>query len=159
MNMKIRTQVRPADPDEIRALVTATGFFTEEEVGIAAELIQEAVDRGTDSGYLVLVAEHDGRVLGYTCYGPIPGTDSSYDLYWIAVHPDAQGHGLGKTLIRETEKFIQEAGGQRVYIETSSRDQYAPTRRFYLSCGYAEEARLLDFYRPGDSKVMYSKKL
>lgn len=157
--MQIRTQIRPTDPDQIRALVTATGFFTEEEIGIATELVQEALDRGAGSGYFLLVAEEDDRVLGYTCYGPIPGTDASYDLYWIAVHPDAQGRGLGKTLLRESEKQIKAAGGQRVYIETSSREQYVPTRRFYLSCGYLQEALLVDFYRPGDSKVIYSKAL
>ena len=98
-------------------------------------------------------------MLGYTCYGPIPGTDASFDLYWIAVHPDTQGKGVGKTLIRESEERIKAVGGQRVYIETSSKDQYVPTRRFYLACGYAQEALLADFYRPGDSKVIYSKAL
>ncbi|RPJ56034.1 MAG: GNAT family N-acetyltransferase [Acidobacteria bacterium] len=157
--MQIRTKACSTDPDQIRALVAATGFFTDEEVGIATELVEEALKRGDQSGYLLLVAEEDDRVLGYTCYGPIPGTDASYDLYWIAVHPDAQGRGLGKILIRETEKQIKAAGGQRVYIETSSREQYVPTRHFYLSCGYAQEALLVDFYRPGDSKVIYSKGL
>ncbi len=157
--MQIRTQVCPSDPDQIRALVAATGFFTDEEIGIATELVEEALDRGAESGYFLIVAEEDNRVLGYSCYGPIPGTDASYDLYWIAVHPDAQGRGLGKTLLRESEKQIKAAGGQRVYIETSSREQYVPTRRFYLSCGYAQEALLVDFYRAGDSKVIYSKAL
>ncbi|HXK61109.1 MAG TPA: GNAT family N-acetyltransferase [Acidobacteriota bacterium] len=157
--MRLRTDVRLTDVDEIRALVTATGFFSEEEVRIAVELVQEALDLGIDSGYHLVIAEDGGRVLGYTCYGPIPGTDSSYDLYWIAVHPDAQGRGLGKTLLKKTEEYIRNAGGQRVYIETSSRSQYERTRCFYLSCGYNEEARLADFYRPGDSKVIYRKKL
>jgi ribosomal protein S18 acetylase RimI-like enzyme len=157
--MQIRTHVCPTDPVRIRDLVVATGFFTEQEIGIAAALVQEALDRGADSGYSLMVAEENDRVLGYTCYGPIPGTDASYDLYWIAVHPDAQGRGLGKALLRESEKQIGAAGGQRVYIETSSREQYVSTRRFYLSCGYAQEALLVDFYRPGDSKIIYSKAL
>ncbi|MFB3905457.1 MAG: N-acetyltransferase family protein [Acidobacteriota bacterium] len=157
--MLIRKEVRGTDPDQIRALVAATGFFTQEEIGIATELVEEALNRGVESGYFLLVAEENDRVLGYTCYGPIPGTDASYDLYWIAVHPEAQGRGLGKTLIVETEKQIRASGGRRVYIETSSREQYVPTRRFYLSCGYVQEALLVDFYRPGDSKVIYSKEL
>lgn len=157
--MQIRTEVRSTDPDQIRHLVSATTFFTDEEVGIATELVEEALNHGPDSGYFLVIAEEDQKVWGYTCYGPIPGTDASHDLYWIAVHPDAQGKGLGKTLIRESEDRIRAAGGQRVYIETSSRDQYVPTRRFYLSCGYTQEALLVDFYRPGDSKVIYSKAL
>jgi len=46
-----------------------------------------------------------------------------------------------------------------VYIETSNRHHYAPTRGFYLRCGYTQEALLKDFYASGDDKVIYVKKL
>jgi hypothetical protein len=46
-----------------------------------------------------------------------------------------------------------------VYVETSSRDQYEPTRRFYLKCGYRVDAVLEDFYAPGDGKVIFVKAL
>ena len=49
--------------------------------------------------------------------------------------------------------------GQRIYIETSNRGQYVPTRAFYLKCGYAEDAVLREFYGPGDDKVIYVKAL
>jgi hypothetical protein len=50
-------------------------------------------------------------------------------------------------------------GGRRIYIETSSRAQYEPTRGFYLKCGYRQETILEDFYAPGDGKVIYVKAL
>jgi hypothetical protein len=46
-----------------------------------------------------------------------------------------------------------------VYVETSGRRDYAPTRAFYERAGYRPEARLADFYAPGDDKWIYVKPL
>ncbi|MCX5752727.1 MAG: GNAT family N-acetyltransferase, partial [Candidatus Krumholzibacteria bacterium] len=80
-------------------------------------------------------------------------------LYWIAVHPEYQGRGLGKALMREAERRIRAAGGTRIYIDTSYKAQYEDTRAFYLSLGYELDALLKDFYSPGDDKVIYRKLL
>ena len=157
--MHFREELTELDIDRVRELVKATGFFTPDEVGIAVELVEDALKEGPSSGYNFLLLESEGRLVGYACYGLIPATDTSYDLYWIAVDPGAQGKGLGKRLLYEAEDRIRKLGGRKVYIETSSRNQYAPTRCFYLRCGYQEDAILKDFYRDGDSKVIYSKVL
>lgn len=152
-----REDPRPSDIEAVRRIVVSTGFFNEEEIDIAAELVEERIKRGLASGYLFLFAEQDGEVMGYTCYGPISGTRRSFDLYWIAVHESCRGRGLGKGLMAKTESLIAAQGGGRVYAETSSREQYGPTRRFYESCGYVAEAVIKDFYDVGDSKVIYVK--
>ena len=126
----------PGDREAVGRLVRATGFFSEEEAAIAVELVDERLAKGEASGYFFLFAEEEGRLLGYTCFGPIPGSVHSYDLYWIAVDPDAQGRGLGKKLMAESERIMAERGARRVYADTSSRPQYEPTRAFYLACGY-----------------------
>jgi ribosomal protein S18 acetylase RimI-like enzyme len=149
----------PADRDAVRAIVESTGFFNPAEVGIAVELVDERLAKGPASGYHFVFAERDGRVGGYTCYGLITGTAASYDLYWIAVDASHRRGGLGRRLMAETERLIREAGGQRVYAETSNRGQYAPTRAFYERCGYHLEAMLKDFYAPGDDKVIFVKAL
>jgi hypothetical protein len=58
-----------------------------------------------------------------------------------------------------TEGKIKEAGGERIYADTSQRIQYASTRAFYERCGYQLESLLVDFYAPGDGKAVYCKKL
>ena len=152
-----RQEVRPSDREAVDRLVRSTGFFSEEEHLIAVELVDEHLAKGEASGYLFLFAEEDERLLGYTCFGPIAGTLHSYDLYWIAVDPKTQGQGIGKQLMAESERLMAERGARRVYAETSSRPQYEPTRAFYLSCGYIREALLVDFYAPGDGKVIFVK--
>jgi ribosomal protein S18 acetylase RimI-like enzyme len=155
-----RCDVRPEDGETVREIVAATGYFTPSEVDVAVELVQENLAKGAAaSGYHFIFAEHNGTTIAYLCYGPVPCTVSSHNLYWIAVHPDYQGRGLGKALMREAERLIRAAGGTRIYIDTSYKAQYEDTRAFYLSLGYELDALLKDFYSPGDDKVIYRKLL
>jgi ribosomal protein S18 acetylase RimI-like enzyme len=119
----------------------------------------ERIAKGPASGYYFVFIELNGRLAGYTCYGPVPMTASSFDLYWIVVSPDFQGKGLGRMLMLETERLIRQARGDRVYVETSGRSQYEGTRAFYQRMGFRLETLLEDFYGPGDAKAIYSKNL
>ena len=156
-NLTLRQEVRPTDIETVRTIVESTGMFYPYEVDIAVELVQERLNRGPASGYFFVFAEWDGQVVGYSCYGPIACTVNSYDLFWIAVRQDIQNRGIGKTLLQESEKLIAAAGGKRIYAETSSRPQYAPTRAYYERNDYILEATLKDFYAPDDGKAIYVK--
>lgn len=154
-----RNSVNQNDIKIVEEIVSSTGFFSDEEVQIACELVDERLAKGENSGYYFLFIETNGRTVGYSCFGPIPATKLSYDLYWIAIHEDYQGKGLGKVLLLETEKVIDRLGGKRIYVETSGKEQYISTRKYYLACNYKEEAVLQDFYAPGDAKYLYLKVL
>lgn len=153
----MRTKPTEADRNAVRNILAKSGFFNVEEVEVGVSLIDEYLETGEASGYLFLFAEEDSQVVGYTCYGPIPGTRFSFDLYWIAVDSDAQGRGIGQELLAATEALIRAQGGRRVYVETSSRPLYERTRRFYERAGYIEEARLAQYYAPDDDKVLFVK--
>jgi GNAT superfamily N-acetyltransferase len=159
VTLSFRDQPRPEDEEAVRRLVTATGFFHDFEIDVAAELVRERLEKGLPSGYLFLLAEQDGRLLGYTCYGEIACTKGSYDLYWIAVDPAAQGQGLGRTLMARTEDAIRAQNGRAVYAETSGKPQYQPTRAFYERFGFTAAASLPDFYDLGDDKIIYVRTL
>ncbi|MGH8496977.1 MAG: GNAT family N-acetyltransferase [Gammaproteobacteria bacterium] len=154
-----RESVREADAGAVREIVAATGFFNPAELDIAMELVTERLGKGPASGYQFILAEYGATLAGYACFGPISGTLASFDLYWIAVSPHLQGRGLGRVLLARAEQAIAGAGGRRVYVETSSRTQYAGTRGFYIRSGYREDAVLRDFYAPCDDKVIYVKQL
>lgn len=153
----LRYEVIPGDAEAVRRLAESTGFFHPYEVDVAEELVVERIAKGDASGYYFVFAEKEGRVVGYTCYGPIACTTSSFDFYWIAVDPEFQGKGLGRLLVNETERLICSANGKRIYVETSQRPLYDRTRAFYERCGYIAESTLVDFYGPGDGKVIYCK--
>jgi hypothetical protein len=136
MSVTLRGDVRADDPKRVRDITESTGFFYAEEVGTAVELVEERLAKGEASGYSFVFADDADRTLGYACFGPI-----------------------GTKLLEESERRIRAAGGRRIYVETSSRALYEPTRAFYLARGYREEARLADFYGPGDAKVIYVKEI
>jgi ribosomal protein S18 acetylase RimI-like enzyme len=152
-----REEPVPTDIKDIVEIVRSTRFFNAEELDVAAELVEERLAKGTASGYFFLFLELDKKVTGYSCFGPIPGTLTSFDLYWIAVHNESRGTGLGKIIMERSEKEITRMNGDRIYLETSSKELYIPTRKFYERCGYMAEAQLKDFYAPGDDKIIYVK--
>lgn len=154
-----RQELLPSDLDAISQIVKSSGFFSPAEIELACELAEDRLEHGRQSAYQFLFAEQNGLVAGYTCFGLIPATAGSYDLYWIAVAKALRSRGLGKALLQKTEDLIRGLDGKHLYAETSSRDQYVPTQRFYENCHYIPEAILMDFYAPGDSKIIYSKVL
>jgi ribosomal protein S18 acetylase RimI-like enzyme len=140
--------------------VLEAGVFSDAEVELAVSLADDALLHGAEeSGHHFVLATRADRLLGYSCYGPIDGTQGSFDLYWIVVDAAGQGCGLGRALLAHSEARMRERGGRHCYVETSGRRDYAPTRAFYERSGYTAEARLTDFYAPGDDKWIFCKAL
>ena len=181
--------LRPEHRARVAEILRATRVFNEAEVSVALELFDEVYGRGSEAGgrrwevghrtpggfpppasdlppapdhpdYCFLGAfDAAGRLLGYACYGPTPATDRTYDLYWIAVDPAAQGTGTGTRLITEVERRVAALHARLLIIETSSRPEYEATRRFYVARAYDEAARVGSFYAPGDDRVIYTKRV
>lgn len=148
------------DVAAIEEIVASTGFFSHAEIRLAGELVEEHLRKGAGSGYFFLFAEDQmGRVMGYVCYGPAPATQSTFEIHWIAVHRDAQRYGLGQELLARTEAAIAAEGGVNVYVDTSSRELYRPTRTFYAHAGYRLIAEFPDYYAPDDGRLVYVKRL
>lgn len=157
--LKLRTEVVEDDCRQVARLVERTKMFSADEVAIAVELVSERLSKGAASGYSFFVLDDDCGWAGYSCYGMIPCSTVSYDLYWIVVDPARHRQGLGKLLIWLAEEAATAAGGRAMYIDTSGQDRYAPTRRFYEHCGYQVAATLPDFYALGDAKIIYRRQL
>ena len=159
---KVRIRkLEPGDRPRIAEIVVSSGNFNDVEIATALELVDEALAEGEKSGYLIVVLE-DGEnpvVKGYACYGPTPLTQGVYDLYWIAVDPAEQGKGFGQRLLKYVEQDVVKRGGRMLLIETSSHETYGATIRFYERSGYELVARIKNFYRIGDAKLVFSKEL
>lgn len=128
------------------------------------ELVDITLDHPERGEYLTYVLEEPDSgprktVQGYVTYGPTPLADGVFDLYWIAVDPKQQGQGFGQVLLRFVENEVRRHRGRMLLIETSSKESYAPTVRFYQRSGYDEISRIKDFYRIEDDKVVFCKKL
>ncbi len=155
-------QLEPSDRPFIEKMVVAAGNFNDVEIATALELVDEASAEGEESGYLFALLEYGEKhrvVRGYACYGPVPLTQGVYDLYWIVVDPASQGKGFGRDLLAYVERDVISRGGRMVLIETSSQESYGATIRFYEHSGYHLAARIRNFYRVGDDKLIFQKDL
>ncbi len=155
-----REHTKREDIESVERVVRATGVFSVPEIAIARELVEENLVKGdVVSGYRFIIADGRDGIDGYTCYGPISGTERRYELYWIAVRPDTQGTGLARRLLKATEDAVRNLGGPWLFAETSTRSDYNPARRFYATHGYRLLAEIPDWHADGDGLAIYGKKL
>ena len=156
----LRSYLKSGEDKRIREITESFEDFYPQEVDVAEELANASIEIGPDkSGYHFLLYENNNEIIGYACFGPIACTKNSFDLYWIVIDNKYRTMGIGKKLLLETEEKIFNLGGKKIYVETSSRNSYYPTRQFYIKNGYKEEAILKDFYDDDDNKVIYVKSL
>jgi ribosomal protein S18 acetylase RimI-like enzyme len=156
------TRTRPLearDRPAIVEIVNRVANFSSGEVEVALELVDEWLADGEASDYICWVIEDDEIVCGYVCIGPTPLTDGTFDLYWIAVDPSAQGRGYGHALTKVAEDETRARGGRLLLIETASHETYSATIRFYERAGYELVSRIPDFYRDGDDKLTFAKRI
>jgi ribosomal protein S18 acetylase RimI-like enzyme len=155
--------IRPFQKEDVHPLVEliqATKVFREEEVAVARELMEIVAEDKDQKDYVIATyADENNTVLGYYCVGHTPMTETTYDLYWIAVDPQAHGKGIGKKLLRHCEDYVRQQGGKLIIAETSSMEKYNNTRLFYEHQHYTEASRVNDYYAPGDGLVVYLKYL
>lgn len=149
----------PADIERLVGILAATGYFRPEEIAVGREVLEDAARQGPDGHYRVLVAEAGGQPIAWAAYGRAPLTDAAYDLYWIAVHPERQGTGVGAALLEDVERRVRDAGGRWLIAETSGSPLYAATCAFYRSTGFDRLGEIADFYRPKDSRLTFGKRL
>ncbi len=153
--------IRPTTPDDTAAildLAVSSGLFppgaTEEVAGVLAGCLDGTA--GPDHHW---VTDDDGGPVGVAYYAPERMTDGTWNLYMIAVRPDRQRQGRGAVLVRHVEAALAARGARILLVETSGLASFERTRAFYRNCGYDEEARIRDFYKAGDDKVIFRKAL
>ena len=88
---------------------------------------------------VILVAEGDGDVIGYT-YAGVEGWDymalrgPAGVLYDIVVDPARRGKGVGRQLLDATLVVLAERGVPRVVLSTAEQNE--PAQRLFASAGF-----------------------
>ena len=151
--------LKASDRNEVIKILHSTNMFTPAEVALATEQIDIYLTDSNQFDYSVVVLESENfQVIGFLSFGPAPITEDCYNLYWIAIHPRAQGRGHGKELILWLEKRALLVSVRMILVETSSLPMYAPTRGFYRAAGFREVSRIPDYYKSGDDRITYIKR-
>ena len=88
---------------------------------------------------VLLVAERDGEVLGYT-YAGLEGQDymslrgPAGALYDIVVDPAHRGQGVGRMLLDATLRELEAKGAPRVVLSTAEQNE--PAQRLFAHAGF-----------------------
>jgi len=147
------------DKETILDLLRKTNFFKDHEHLIAKEVLEEAISSGPEGHYKSYVADVSGIPVGWICFGEVPCTIGTYDIYWLAVSPEFQNKGIGRALVKHAEENILHNNGRIIAIETCGDEKYKSTQKFYEKNNYTESARIKDFYQVGEDKIIYTKTL
>lgn len=157
--------VRPAadgDVVPIQTLAMDNRMFAPDDMAGFDEMLRGYLDGSLDQHRWIVAEDEAGRVAGAAYYAPEPFADRVWNLYFLAVQPHLHRSGIGTTLVAHIEQSLHSAGeqvGRVLIVETSSTDNYETARRFYGRKGFDREARVREFYGPGDDKIVFWKSL
>lgn len=131
-----------ADADDVARLLGALGYpSTPAE---AAERISVVLDNDRQ---VLVVARRDGMIRGlmsmdFMYYLPLGTTTCRVTA--LVVLPEAQGHGIGRALLRDAEQRARRGGAAR--LEVTSAGHRTEAHAFYRACGFSDGA--LRFVKP-----------
>jgi ribosomal protein S18 acetylase RimI-like enzyme len=154
--------IRAATNDDsvaIRAIAIGTGLFDEQSWPEVQEVMKDSVAGELEHHSWIVLEDEHHQVVAAAYYAPEPFAHRMWNMYFLGVLPGRQGDGSGGALVKYVENVLREAGERVLIIETSGVDSFEPTRGFYRKQGYTEEARIREFYGPGDDKVVFWKAL
>ncbi len=144
MEFTFRKAVPDDAPDISRLLVLAwqkayRGIFSDalldnRNAEEGSERIRNGIETKPEFHYHIL--EANGKIVGVSVFCPCLDTDlaDTTEIMVFYIHPDDQGRGLGKMLMRHTLAAIKESGGAHVALWVL-RDNHS-ARAFYGKMGF-----------------------
>ncbi|MBA2560528.1 MAG: GNAT family N-acetyltransferase [Propionibacteriales bacterium] len=148
------------DETSVKELAVVNNMFGVDELDDFVTMFRGALNGELEGHQWYVMVDPDNRVVAAAYVAPEPFADRLWNLSFLAVDPGRHGRGAGSRLIEHVEGLLRDAGegaARVLIVETSSTDEYANAREFYRARGFDEEARIRDFYGPGDSKVVFWK--
>ncbi|HEY9646009.1 MAG TPA: GNAT family N-acetyltransferase [Chroococcidiopsis sp.] len=146
------------DMPALLALAKVSGLFEPGQIEDLAQMLAEYFHHEGETAEFWLT-DCDSVPVGMAYVAPERMTEGTYNLYLLAVHPNYQRQGRGKALLHYVEQMLVERGERILLVETSGTEDFDYVREFYRHSGYAEEARIREFYAPGVDKIVFRKVL
>ena len=144
----------PSDHAAILTIATASGLFEPDQTDLLAEMLRSPAPDD------VWFTDDDGTgPVGVAYLAPEKMTHGTWNLYWIAVHPDRQRQGRGRAMLDHVQQWLIDRGERLLLVETAGIEDFAYVHKFYSDNGFEAEARIRDFYEAGVDKIIFRKPL
>ncbi|TAE52166.1 MAG: N-acetyltransferase [Bacteroidetes bacterium] len=154
MSHHIRT-VTPADLNDLKIVVDSCELFPSEYLD---EMIDDFFHNSETEDIWFTYMDHASPVaIGYCV--PEKLTEGTYNVLAIGVMKTAQRRGIAAEMMKYIEQLLKDKGGRLLIVETSTDDAQTAARGFYQKIGYTQEAVIRDFWKEGEDKVVFWKKL
>jgi GNAT superfamily N-acetyltransferase len=101
------------------------------------EAYWDSVLRREDRRGVILVAERDGKVVGFAAAGPSPDPQGAGELYAINVDPEHWGSGAGRALLGAAQAKLDQMGFAESVLWILPGN--ARARRFYELAGWVAD--------------------
>lgn len=144
--------IRDAKPEDLTeiAVIERLSFKDPYDYSLLAWLY-------TAPGYFFIVAEVDGRVVGYVIYRlercGVLSRGFQGHIVSIAVHPKWRRRRIGEMLMREAIKRCAQLGCKRVVLEV--RVSNVPAIKLYEKLGFRREKLIKRYYSDGEDAWFY----
>ncbi|CAA9276316.1 MAG: hypothetical protein AVDCRST_MAG95-3043 [uncultured Adhaeribacter sp.] len=148
-------QVKEQDVEFLKVVIDSNALFPSELL----EGMMENYFNEPSSTDIWLTKEENNIPVAVAYCAPERFTEGTYNLYLIAVHKNYQGRSIGAEIIAYLEETLRTNGQRILLVETSGFPEFELTRKFYEKCKYNREAVIRDFYREGEDKIVFWKKL
>lgn len=135
--------IRPAATADAEAIAA---LFTDEGYPAGPSDIVERLTRFSSEHSQVVVAEHEGLVLGFIAVHALPRfehDDRILRVLALVVDAGARERGVGRSLMAEAERIATELGA--AFVEVTSGHHRPDARRLYESMGY--DASVAAYFR------------
>lgn len=127
------------------AVATRSGGIARYADEVTESYVHEIITRGTERG-IILVAQdvEAGAILGelHTYSHGLRRLSHVLTALTVAVHPDAQGQGIGRRLFETLIDHVRAHRPDILRIELITQESNVHARRLYEAVGFREEGRL-----------------
>lgn len=154
-------KIRAMEERDVDAILEAIEQNFTEHTKFARRDFKRFFSTPADERRQFIVAEANGRAVG--CVGFHPDEDEDVQnifwAIWLYVRPDHHGHGIGGLLWTEMEKRVTALGARKLYMDVGNESDHATATAFYYRRGYVKEGELVDYFREGENKQIFAKRM
>ena len=150
--------IRPinrADIDGLKTVLDSCGLFPSEYLD---EMISDYFNNAdTQDIWFTCIDNNLPVAIGYSV--PEKLTNGTYNLLAIGVSESFQRKGIANEMMNYIEQHLKRKNVRILIVETSSDDAQIGARNFYKKIGYTQAAVIKDFWKDGEDKIVFWKKL